>query len=130
MGAKPAYTPIAQNHELSLSTSPLLKDPLMYMRLVGRLVYLTITRPDLLYAVHVLSQFVQSPRKDHWEAAIRVVKYLKGDPGKGIVMRKDAKLQLNGYSDSDYARCPLTRRSLTGYFVALDTTPISWKVRK
>ncbi|XP_074271153.1 uncharacterized protein LOC141595079 [Silene latifolia] len=129
-GAKPVQTPIIQNHELALSTSALLKDPVMYRRLVGRLVYLTITRPDLLYAVHTLSQFVQAPRKEHLEAALRVVRYLKGDPGKGIVMSKDSVMQLNGYSDSDYARCPLTRRSLTGYFVALGTTPISWKVRK
>ncbi|XP_074305192.1 secreted RxLR effector protein 161-like [Silene latifolia] len=101
-----------------------------YRRLVGRLIYLTITRPDLVYAVHILSQFVHAPRKEHWDAVLRVTRYLKGNPGKGIVIDKSCDFKLKGYSDSDFAKCPLSRRSLTGYFVVFGNSPISWKAKK
>lgn len=81
-GAKTAYTPIQPRHNLSLAKGYVLRDIMKYRRLVGRLVYLTITRPDLVYAVHVLSQFVNEPRKEHWEAALRVVRYVKRNPSK------------------------------------------------
>ncbi|XP_074291421.1 uncharacterized protein LOC141618213 [Silene latifolia] len=129
-GAKPINTPIPQNHQLAFTRGYILKDPMKYRRLVGRLVYLTITRPDLVYVVHILFQFVHEPRKEHLDAALRVVRYIKGNPGKGIVMSTDTVFQLHGYSDSDWGRCPLTRRSLTGYFVSLGQTPISWRAKK
>ena len=69
-----------ENHKLALATGNLLDDPTKYRRLVGCLIYLTITQPDLSYVVHVLSQFMQAPRVEHMEAAIRVVRYLKGTP--------------------------------------------------
>ncbi|KAK3016508.1 hypothetical protein RJ639_007197 [Escallonia herrerae] len=72
--SKPAAFPMEQNHGLALAGSPLLSDPGPYRRLIGRLVYLTITRPDICYAVHVLSQFMQSPRSQHWDAALRVLR--------------------------------------------------------
>ncbi|XP_074277011.1 uncharacterized protein LOC141600667 [Silene latifolia] len=72
-GAKTAYTPIQARHNLGLAKGPVLHDVMKYRRLVGRLVYLTITRPDLVYSVHVLSQFVNEPKKEHWDAALRVV---------------------------------------------------------
>ncbi|XP_074266070.1 uncharacterized protein LOC141588531 [Silene latifolia] len=99
-GAKPAHTHIAQRHELALAKEHVLKDILKYRRIVGQLVYLTITRLDLVYAVHILSQFVHEPRKEHWDGALRVVS------------------------------CPITRRSLSGYYVALGNTPVSWRVKK
>ncbi|KAL1216652.1 Retrovirus-related Pol polyprotein from transposon RE2 [Cardamine amara subsp. amara] len=73
LGAKPAAFPLEQNHGLALSTSPLLVNPAVYRRLVGRLIYLAATRPDLAFCVHVLAQFMQKPRADHWEAALRIV---------------------------------------------------------
>lgn len=82
MGAKPADTPKEQNHRLCSDQGELLKYPGMYRRLVGRLIYLTITRPDLAYAVGVLSQFMHSPRIPHLEAVHRILRYLKSSPGK------------------------------------------------
>lgn len=73
---------------------------------------------------------MQNPRQEHWEAAIRVVRYLKGSPGQGILLRSDSELSLTGWCDSDWAACPLTRRSLTGWFVFLGHSPISWKTKK
>lgn len=65
MGCKPNDTLLPSNHNLARSTSAEIRDPMKYRRLVGRLLYLTTTRPDICYAVHVLSQFMQSPRLDH-----------------------------------------------------------------
>ena len=103
-----------QNHTLALAKGPLLADPERYRRLVGRLMYLTSTRPDLVCTVHILAQFMQHPRQDHWDAALHTVRYLKGCPGQGILLRPDCELSLTGWCDSDWATCPLTRRSLTG----------------
>ena len=130
MEAKPANFPLEENNKLALSDSPLLPDPKPYRRLLGRLIYLSVTRPDLAYSVHVLAQFMQTPREDHWLAALRVVRYLKSDPGQGILLRADNNFQITGWCDSDWARCRLTRRSVTGYFVQLGESPVAWKTRK
>ena len=81
LGAKPANFPIEQNHQLALQRGRDFAHPERYRRLVGRLIYLTITHPELCYVVHVLAQFMQCPQEAHWEATLRVVHYLKGHPG-------------------------------------------------
>ncbi|XP_026377570.1 uncharacterized protein LOC113271863 [Papaver somniferum] len=123
LGAKLASSPIDQHHRLALDDGPFYSDSSQYRRLIGRLIYLTITRPELCYSVHVLAQFMQSPRVSHWEAALRVLRYLKGHPGQGIVLRKDSALQLTAYCDSDWASCPLSRRSLTDIFTKALSRP-------
>ncbi|KAL6321960.1 hypothetical protein AAG906_035874 [Vitis piasezkii] len=115
---------------LGLANGELLSNHRSYRRLVGRLIYLAVTRPDLAYSVHILSQFMQEPRIEHWEAALRVVRYLKGTPGQGILLRADSDLSLQGWCDSDWAACPVTRRSLSGWLVFLGQSPISWKTKK
>lgn len=67
---------------------------------------------------------MQAPRQAHWDAALLVLRYLKGSPGQGILLRPSS-LDLAAYCDSDWASCPLTRRSVTGYFVTLGGSPIS-----
>lgn len=130
LGAKPATFPLEQNHNLALSTSTLLPQPEQYRRLIGRLIYLSATRPDLTYCVHVLAQFMQTPREDHWQAALRVVRYIKGTAGQGILLQAKTIFQISGWCDSDWSTCPLTRRSVTGYFVQVGDSPISWKSKK
>ncbi|CAH9106113.1 unnamed protein product [Cuscuta epithymum] len=130
MGAKPADFPMSQNHGLQLDDGPFFTDPERYRRLVGKLIYLTLTRPDISYSVHILSQFMQTPRQSHWDAVLRVLRYLKGHPGRGIVFNRNSSLSLVGYCDSDWASCPNTRRSVTGYFVTLGGSPISWRTKK
>jgi hypothetical protein len=130
LGAKPAAIPFEQNHQLALVEGEDLKDPTGYRSLIGRLIYLTITHPQLSCCVHILAQFMQTPKIEHWNAALRVVRYLKGNPGQGILLRTDCDLRLYGYCDADWAGCPLTRRSLTAYFVMLGSSPISWKTKK
>lgn len=114
-GACPLDTPMEQNmklksHEvdvimqhsnLSGSKDELFEDPSIHKRLVGRLLYLTITQPDICYAVQHLTQFMHSPKKSHTNAAVRVVKYIKGTPGLGIIISTDKSSTLSAYCDSD-----------------------------
>lgn len=76
LGAKPSDTPLEHNHNLARAYSPLYLDPAQYRRLVGRLIYLAFTRPDLAYVVHVLVRFMHAPHHHHQEAALRVVRQL------------------------------------------------------
>ncbi|XP_015081353.1 uncharacterized protein LOC107024962 [Solanum pennellii] len=92
--------------------------------------YATITRPDISYAVQTLSQFMQHPKRSHWEAAIRVVRYLKGTVGQGIWLKAQSATTLTCWCDSDWAACPNTRRSVTGYIVKFGDSLVSWKSKK
>lgn len=100
--------PMPQNHNLVLSKSPLIQDVEQYRKLVDRLIYIAITRPDLAYYVYTLDQFMQVPRQVHWEAAVRVVRYLKKNPGQSIFLKSNYDLKLYGWCNSDYASCPNT----------------------
>jgi len=77
----------------------LLKDPVKYRRLVGRLIYLTVIRPDIAFSVRTLSQYIQAPRKSHWDAAVQVLKYIKGSPKQGLLMPSENNLTLTAYCD-------------------------------
>ncbi|XP_019227724.1 PREDICTED: uncharacterized protein LOC109209012 [Nicotiana attenuata] len=96
----------------------------------GSLLYLTITRPDISFAVQTLSQFMQKPKQSHMEAELRVVRYIKGAPGMRLLIESGAIDQLSAYCDSDWASCLNTRRSMTGYVVKLGNSLISWKSKK
>ena len=130
LGCKPVSTPMEQNHKLLYDKGPLYKDPARFRRFVGRLVYLAITRPELCYSIHVLSQVMHKPRAVHWEAVVCVLKYLKGSPGQGIMLKSVSDLRVRTFCDSDWASCPNTRRSLSAYVVLLGDSPISWKTKK
>lgn len=122
------YTDVTKQ-TLAQDKGQLYSEPAKYRRLIGRLVYLTVRKPDLSYAVHTLAQFLQKPRLRHWEAALRVVRYLKNDPGQGIFLSAKNNLTLSAYCDSDWTACPLTRRSLTRYVIMLGESLVSWKTR-
>lgn len=113
LGAKPSQFPVNQGLSLTQTNIDLLKDPSQYRRLVGRLIYLTITRPDLVYVDHVLSQFMDRPRQPHLDAAHKVLRYIKQASGQGILLPSTDSLELKAYCDADWARCKDTRRSVT-----------------
>ncbi|XP_019157376.1 PREDICTED: uncharacterized protein LOC109153942 [Ipomoea nil] len=127
---KPTPTPIEFNHHLNPHDGDLLPDPSGYRRLIGRLLYLTVTRPDITYVVNLLSQFISIPREPHLQAALRIVRYIKNSPDRGIMLHNRNSLRLHAYCDADWASCPTTRRSTTGYCAFLGTSPISWEKKK
>lgn len=114
LGCHPAGSPMDQNHKLSSAQGDFLADPEHYRRLIGRLIYLLATRPDLAYSVHILSQFMQKPREEHWSAALKTVRYLKGTVGQGVLLRANSTFSVTGWCDADWGACPVSHRSLTG----------------
>jgi len=102
-----------------------------YRSLVGSLMYIAIgTRPDIAYSVGRLASFLDCYRLEHWEAAICIVRYLKGTRTLRLVLGGDNPISLIGYSDSDYANCVSTSRSIGGYCFSLGSGMISWSSRK
>ena len=102
----------------------------MYRRLIGKFLYLTLTRPDINYLVHKLSQFISAPKLLHLQVAYKILKYLKKTPGQGLFLSTDSKLQLKCYCDADWAACVDIRRSIFGFVIILDESLISSKCKK
>jgi hypothetical protein len=101
LASKPASFPMEQNMKLSRDDGTPLSDTTSYRRLIGRLLYLTITRPDLAYFVQTLSQFMDKPRQSHLDAAHRVLRYIKHAPAQGLFFPANTEFQLKAFYDSD-----------------------------
>ncbi|CAH9085149.1 unnamed protein product [Cuscuta europaea] len=127
---RPSSFPMEQNLKLCPDDGSPLVEASSYHRLIGRLLYLTVTRPDIVYSVSQLSQFLSAPRQTRLNAAIRVLMYLKHTPGQGIYLSSDNDITLTGFCDADRAGCPFNRRSSTGYSITLGVSPISWQTKK
>nr|GEW54283.1 putative reverse transcriptase, RNA-dependent DNA polymerase, Gag-polypeptide of LTR copia-type [Tanacetum cinerariifolium] len=130
LGCRPSAFPFEQGTKLGKGEEEAQVDTTQYRRLVGRLLYLQATRPDVTYAVNFLSQFVSDPRQNHLEAAKRVLRYLKGTPRQGILLSCEGPTILTAYCDLDWLGCPFTRRSRTGYLLLFSGGAISWKTKK
>ena len=119
-----------QNLELSKFKGELLPNPEVYRRLGGRLLYLTITRPNITYLVHKLSQFISKPRNPHLDVANKNPQYIKGYPGQRIFLLAKSELHLKAFIVFDWAACVDTRRSTTSYCIFLADSLIAWKSKK
>ncbi|XP_076899988.1 protein ARABIDILLO 2-like [Bidens hawaiensis] len=141
LGCKPVDTPMLPTRKLLPEEGDPMKDPERYRRLVGKLNNLTVTRPDISFTVSVLSQFMAAPHTSHWDAALRVLRYLKTSPGLSILYSDQGHYQvgafteegdgrISGFSDADWAGCPISRRYTTGYCVFVEGNLVSWKSKK
>ena len=130
LGCKAASTPIEPNHRLGKEEDDSTVDRGRYQRLVGRLIYLSHTRPDIAYAVSVVSQFMHDPKEKHLQAVHRILHYLKATPGKGLLFKKNDGLNPEAYTDADYAGSIVDRRSTSGYCTFLGGNLVTWRIKK
>ena len=126
----PVTLPLESTVKLKASEGLLLKDPTYYRNLVAKLNFLTNSRIDITFSVQHLSQFLKAPREPHLKAALHVLRYLKNNPTLGIYLSKEPNYTITAYCDSDWAACPDSRRSVSGYIVLIGDSPICWKSKK
>ncbi|GJR84609.1 ribonuclease H-like domain-containing protein [Tanacetum coccineum] len=122
-------TPIDTEKKLGPERSPI-TNPTLYRSLAGPLQYLTFTRPDLSYAVQQLCLYMHDPREPHLNAMKCVLRYLRGTTNLGLQLLQSTTSQLIAYSDADWAGCPATRRSTSGYCVFLGDNLLTWSSKR
>ncbi|KAL4580201.1 hypothetical protein LXL04_016385 [Taraxacum kok-saghyz] len=123
-------TPIESNAKYSPTDGVPLSDPSLYRTIVGSLVYLTVIRPDIAHADHVVSQFVTAPSSVHWGAVLRILRYLRGTQFRTLAFPSTSSLELRVYSDANWDIDIYDRKSTAGYCVFLMDSLISWKSKK
>lgn len=127
---KSVVTPLPLNLKLRADEGELFSDPEKYRSLVGKLNFLTNTRPDLAFTVQHLSQFLQNPRVPHFQALNHTLQYVASTAGLGITLHATDQLVLQAFTDSDWGACQDSRRSISGYVMLLGKSPVSWKSMK
>ncbi|KAG6433493.1 hypothetical protein SASPL_105107 [Salvia splendens] len=126
----PVFSPMATNDKLKKDDGSEKVDAQLFRSLVGSLIYLTNTRPDIVQAVGMLSRFLNEPTKLHFAAAKRIMRYLQGTKRMGIKYVKEIDLKLIGYTDSDWGGSLDDRKSTSGYLFSLGTNIVSWSSKK
>ena len=115
LGCKPTTTLMDVNVKIGKGDEGAAIDRAFYQRLIGKLIYLNHTRPDISYAVSLLSQFMSEPYEVHLRAAYRILSYLKFTIGQGLLFTREGGLSLEAYIDSNWAGSMIDRRSTWGY---------------
>ncbi|XP_074352878.1 secreted RxLR effector protein 161-like [Apium graveolens] len=123
-------TPLELNVTYSKTDGSPISDPTLYRSIVGSLVYLTVTRPDIAHAVQLVSQFVSDPRRLYFTTVHCIIRYLCSTPARGMFFLNTSPLDLRAFSDASYVGCPDTCRSTTGYCIFLGSSLLSWKSKK
>ena len=121
LASKPAKIPMEQSAKFSSAIGEDVPDPALYRRLIGKLLYLTLTRPDICYAVHKLSQFMTAPKAPHLQAVYKILKYLKGSPGQGLFLSAESELRLKSYCDADWQHVQTLGDQFLGFVFFLVT---------
>ena len=122
----PTCLPIDPKTYLQKNTCTRRVDPVTYRSLVGSLLYLAHTRPDITYAVSCISCYMQEPKETHLQAAKKILQYLKGTANHGLLISKTNSRTLYSYSNSDWRIDLDTRRSTSGILHRIGTTSIAW----
>ena len=130
IGCKPADTPMDSTIKIGLleNSAPIEKE--RYQRLVGKLIYLSHTCPDISFPVSVVSQFMNKPNEEHLAAVYRILRYLKMTPGKGLFFEKNTKRNIEIYTDADWAGSVTDRRSTSGYCTYVWGNLVTWRSKK
>ncbi|KAK2992396.1 hypothetical protein RJ640_006296 [Escallonia rubra] len=128
--SKEKATPMEPNLKLKKDKGKPLKDARKFRQLVGSLIYLTITRPEISYSVSVVSQFMQNPRTPHLEAARRILRYVKGTLDYGLLYKRCDNFVLSGFTDADWAGDTNDRHSTSGYCFNTGSATVSWCSKK
>ncbi|GKC86149.1 putative ribonuclease H-like domain-containing protein [Tanacetum coccineum] len=127
---KTASTPMETHKSLSSNAAEPDVDVHLYRSMIGTLMYLTSSRPDIMFAVCACSRFQVTPKVSHMHAVKRIFRYLKGKPTLGLWYPKDSPMDLIAYSDSDYAGASIDRKSTTGGCQFLGSRLVSWQCKK
>lgn len=128
--AKPSSTPVEVGLKLSEDDDSKFVDPTLYRSLVGSLMYLTATRPDITYGVSLISRFMEQPKRTHWEAGKRILRYVRGTLGDGIYYQKANGTKVIGYCDSDWAGSIDDSKSTSGNVFFVGSSAITWMSKK
>ena len=127
---KSCSTPVDINRKMSADDGPPVADPTDYRSLASALQYLTFTRPDIAYVVQQVCLYMNDPRESHLAALKRILRYIRGTLHLGLLIRPSVPSDLVVYSDADWAGCPDTRRSTSGYAVFLGDNLVSWSSKR
>ncbi|GJR35585.1 putative ribonuclease H-like domain-containing protein [Tanacetum coccineum] len=130
VNVKAAITPMETKVPLTKDEEAIDVDVHLYRSMIGSLMYLTASRPDIMYAVCVCSRFQVTPKTSHLNAVKRIFKYLKGKPNLGLWYPRESPFDLEAFSDSDYGGSNLDRKSTTGGCQFLGQRLISWQCKK
>ena len=130
LGCKPSNTPMDPFNKIGSKEDMVAVDKGRYQRLVGRLIYLSHTRPDISFAVSMVSQFMNNPTEEHQEAVYRILRYLKMTPGKGLFFKRVASRDVEIFSDADWAGSLTDRRSTSGYCTYVWGNLVTWRSKK
>jgi hypothetical protein len=126
---QPSRTPADIGAKLSADGDPV-PDPTLYRSLTGALQYATLTRPDISYSVQQACLYMHDPRVPHLSHVKRILRYLKGTLDHGLLLNSSSPTSLTVYSDADWAGCPDTRRSTSGFCVYLGDNLVSWSSKR
>ena len=130
LNCKLAVTPVATGTKLSRNDEGSGVDPIQFRRLVGSLMYLTATRPDIMYVVSLISRFMEAPKASHWQVGKRILRYIARTTEYGILYSSKSKFKLLGFTNSHFAGSEDDRKSTSGYVFNLGSGAVAWSSKK
>ncbi|XP_022891686.1 uncharacterized protein LOC111406507 [Olea europaea var. sylvestris] len=134
LDCKPINSPMEPRSALNIHEGDLIPDASHYRRLIGKLIYLTLSRPDITFVVHKLSQYMSQPRMPHLKVVHNLLRYLKGNPGQGFFfssqLHSNPIVPVRAFSDADWGSCIDTRKSTTDFCIFVGNSMVSWKSKK